>query len=260
MRKTTKSWERETKICDDVQTTDFDKSVLVEYNLNHLGEGSYFAEKNPFYALTERVGPYEAVLKTKRRFYQYSDKYWEAFNTSGASRAVDIMRDERIDPTETINNKFDEDSLVYFWCDDHLMYRMGQRNPISGPYFQDYIGGVTNKEFNLKMAYDILSKNPNVWGIEKTVIPYYNSYGGKTDAIEFFARLPQDTFDKMCDYFRDTKKNQFWSVRLKEAITYKPWIVETYSDAPFDFDFFGLKAAAIDPVDQEDCCEDDDNY
>ncbi len=137
----------------------------------------------------------------------------------------------------TIINRedFDPEKLIYFSNEDHLVYSFRRDTPRTRAYYIDYIGGVDNESYDLELAEDILRKNPWVSEIEKVDIPYYNCEKGRNKAIEFIAHLPQEEYDKLVRYFRDEKKDQYWSVRLKDCFA------SSYQLEPFDI--LGLKAA-----------------
>jgi hypothetical protein len=129
---------------------------------------------------------------------------------------------------------FNPSKLMWFSGDDHLFYSFRSNMPITKPYYVHYISGVCNDHYDLDKAEDILKKHKWVSEVERIKIPYYNA-DTHTHAVEFVVKLPQKTYGQLVRYYRDEKKEEFWSCRLKDCLS------SPYSLEPFDI--LGLKAA-----------------
>ena len=90
----------------------------------------------------------------------------------------------------------------------------------------------------------ILKKKSCVTNLRVIQIPHYNRGRNYTQAVEFVVHLPQALFNKLVKYWRDEKKEKFWTCRVNESIVYKPY----YQDCP---DVLGLGKAFREPVKNE---------
>jgi len=153
------------------------------------------------------------------------DSYWDGLTKHSGPDTLEFVKDPAFDPTK----------LFYLWTDAYLWYRFREDTPLSPTYSVGYIGGVTNGSFHLEKATQILKKNHWVSKVTPIQIPYYNAEAGNTRAVEFSVKLPQEEHDKLVRYYRDEKKQPYWSVRVKGALA------TPYNLAPFDI--LGLQAA-----------------
>ena len=89
------------------------------------------------------------------------------------------------------------------------------------------------------IAKKILKAHKWVSKVEKIDIPWYNC-DSHTEAVQFIVWLPQEEYDKLIRFYRDEKKEEFWSVRLKDSFT-SPYMLKdpTYGG----FDLLGLYPA-----------------
>lgn len=154
-----------------------------------------------------------------------TSKFWDLLAKHTNVNSLELLKDP----------SFDTKNLLYFWSDAHLWYPFRGDTPLSPTYYVGYIGGVANDSYNLDKAEKILKKNKWVSRISRIDIPYYNREPGHDKAIEFFVRLSQEDHDKIVKYYRDEKRAEFWSCRVKECLA------SSYSLDPFDI--LGLKAA-----------------
>jgi hypothetical protein len=153
------------------------------------------------------------------------DKFWEDHSGYADRNSLKILREKG----------FDQKNLVFLWSEANLFFRFRGEMPITRPYFIHYIGGVTNSDYDLDKAEKLLKANRWVSEVEHHNIPYYNRDEGRSKALHFVVRLPQKEYDKLVRYYRDEKKEEFWTVRLKDSLS-AAWCLD-------DHDVLGLKAA-----------------
>lgn len=134
---------------------------------------------------------------------------------------------------------FKAENLFCFDYYTHLLYRWGMDTPMSRVYHFDYIGGICNDSYNLKVVEKILREHPWVSDVECVEIPYFNCEVGHTESIEFSVQLPQKEHDRLVRYWRDRKKEENWSPSVKDSIIYRDWHKGKYADV------LGLKKAWI---------------
>lgn len=93
------------------------------------------------------------------------------------------------------------DHLFAIWVEiDGNIYQIDKPYPLSVWRFKDYIAaGITNKDFNLKMAYQILRGNPNVRGVKIEDIPSYNRDEGRSKFVSFEYRLTDEQIRLITD-------------------------------------------------------------
>lgn len=169
----------------------------------------------------------------------YKSKAWDEFDKDGY-----FFNDyDKYDPLDIIKSKeFDIRKVVRLDYSSHLIYSIGNINPITRVYNFDYISGnITNRDFDLKKAKKILDDHNLVSNVKIISIPYYNAEDGRDQAIEFSVKLPQSKFNKLCNYFRDIRKAKFWTCRVKDSIVYRGY----GSEAPYKNNILGLKKAYI---------------
>jgi hypothetical protein len=116
--------------------------------------------------------------------------YEELNDASIKGDAIELMQSEEYDPKW----------LIRFKSYDHTFFRLGQDKIMSMPYRVDYIGGVTNGNFDLDRAEEILRKNKYVYNVERIDIPYYNADSGNDRAVEFSVRLTQQKLNNLLKY------------------------------------------------------------
>jgi len=140
-------------------------------------------------------------------------------------------------PMEQIKKRgFDSSYLYIMDRNSYLIYRWGEDIPVSCPYRINYIGGIVNDEYDLDVAFKILSDHPWVSDVEKVEIPYYNAEKGHTHSVEYTVHLPQKEYDKIARFWRDEKKSEYWSCRVGDSFVYMD-----YEDGVIDI--LGLKPA-----------------
>jgi len=227
---------------DELDIITLDKSVLIDYRPGEMNHQSFFVSLEEFKkAREEKEDIFHAIFGTKNKYYWFSDELWNVIDEVGfaMSNKSDIweLLGSPIESLDAINlDNFNEENLARCDGSANLIYKLGNKNPLSIPYHIGYISGVTNKEFDLNKAEVVLKKSPYVSRINKIEIPYYNR-GCGSHAIEFFIRLPQNIYDKLCEYYRDEKKTKYWSVNVRDALVWKSWI----ENESIDIDFVGLK-------------------
>jgi len=245
-----KTFKRDTIHTDTVEYKVLDDCVAISINLHKaLKPLEFFASRSDWDKSVEKYKEdlVAAALGIKKEYVYYETKFWEKFNIKGFSypEIWEDLGNIVVSPFNAIRRKtFDASKLVWFYGDAHLFYGLDTKNPLSTPYRVDYIGGVTNGDFDLRKAETILKANPNVWAVELIDIPYYNCFDGRSVAVEFMVRLPQDTYNQVCEYFRDTMKEEFWTCRVKDVLVYRPYWNDLVN-VPFDIDILGLKEAYI---------------
>jgi len=138
------------------------------------------------------------------------------------------------DAIDYMNSKqYNKKNLIRFKSYDHTFYRLGEEIPISMPYHIGYIGGITNGDFDLKIAEKIIKKSKYTSNIEVTKIPYYNSEKGRDMAVEFSVCLPQKKFN---DIYSTFKGDNLFNMKDVFASFYY------YKDYP---DILGLEKALL---------------
>lgn len=247
------SFKREVILKDEVEVIELSKCLAVSLDIKSESiKGDFFVDKKD--AVGWGKNPYE-LTEIKKKYYYYGDKFWAQINKSGFYGNDEIWKlldSDKINPMDAIKlPDFNEDNLTWFDGASYLLYRLGEINPISLPYHRDYIGGIDNGEYNLEKVLKVLKENPNISQIKEIRIPYYNQDSGKTRAIEFVVKLPQETHDVFCNHYRDVRKEKFWTVRIKDCIVWRPWHKEAYGA---DFDVLGIK----DCYDKKECENEDE--
>jgi len=147
-----------------------------------------------------------------------TDEFYDQFENSNKQNSLKLLK----------SKKFSTKNLYYWYSEAHLWYRFRSNNPLTRTYQLDYIGGVTNQDYDLDKAERILKKNKWVSKVKRIEIPYYNQDLDRTSAIEFEVCLPQKVYDKLVKYYRDKIKEEFWTCRIKDALA------SPYSLVPFD--------------------------
>jgi hypothetical protein len=180
--------------------------------------------------------------KKLRQYIYYTGKLDDLLGHRGATAGEDsklwdmLAKHSATDSLATLQDpSFDTKNLIYFWSDAHLWYQFRGETPLSPTYYVGYIGGVANNHYDLDKAEKILKKNRHVSRVTKVDIPHYNREFGHDKAVEFYVRLSQKDHDKIVKYYRDEKKAEFWTCRVKDCLA------SSYSLDPFDI--LGLKAA-----------------
>lgn len=239
-----RTYERKVQITDKVEIIELNKCIAVKADIkSQLKNDEFFVSHEDAGLWTKN--PYKLV-DVKKKYLYFSDKFWKLANSAGLSNSKlwDLFPNCIIKPSEAVElEDFDEDKVVWFDVSSHLLYKLGATNPVSMPYHKDYIGGITDQDFDLKKVKEILSKNPNVIKSEITEIPYYNRDSGY-QALDFVVRLPQETHDSLCNYLRDVKKQEFWMVRIKEMLVWRPYYDEYYGK-DINTDLLGIKDCYI---------------
>ncbi|KKK71219.1 hypothetical protein LCGC14_2916140, partial [marine sediment metagenome] len=190
----------------------------------------------------------------KKRCIYLKPAFWKKFDKMGFgyNKAFDDVYNMQESPLKVIKRKnFDTKKLVWFDGIADSFYALDEKNPMSIPYRISYIGGITNEYFDLNKVEKILKANPYVWDIKNIAIPYYNCSRNCNVAVEFMVRLPQDTHDKICEYFKNTVKAIHWTCAVKNQFVYRPYF-EGMKDAPFDVDVLGIREAFRDANENED--------
>lgn len=117
-------------------------------------------------------------------------------------------------PTIDIENFTDwQDVYCFNVSIDGFIYHIWKEEPISIPIYCDYIGGYTNKDYDLKKCMEHLSRNPNVSELEIEEIPYYNSDFHGHSGLQFFYYPPQEEIDML---YHKYKKDQYWSCKIRD--------------------------------------------
>lgn len=244
------SFERTRTYEDRLDIVTLDTSVAIDYRPGEMSHQSFFVPLDEFKKAREKEKKkniFHVALSIENKYYWFSNEFWdlvdkEGFATSHKSNIWELL-DSPIRSLDAINlNNFNEENLARFDGSANLLYKLGNKNPFSIPYYISYISGVTNKEFDLNKAEVVLRESPYVSRINKIEIPYYNRDAGNY-AIEFFIRLPQNIYDKLCGYYRDEKKAKYWSVDVHDALVWKSWI----ENESIDMDFIGLKGCRKSP-------------
>lgn len=120
---------------------------------------------------------------------------------------------------------FSEWENVYCWDSySGFLFHIWKEEPIAKPIYCDYIGGYTNKHYDLKKCFDHLAKNPKVSNLEIEEIPSYNSDFNGHAGLKYFYLPDQDELDML---YHKYKKEEFWSCRIKEEFN-------THYRAPLD--------------------------
>ena len=179
--------------------------------------------------------------KKLRRYYLIEKTLLNKFltrngwdNVIGQTDSLKALRDPFFDPQR----------LFYPWRDAHLLYKFREEYPLSPTYDVGYIGGVTERDYDLDKAQKILRNDSRVSNVRLMEIPYYNQNPECKKACAFSVRLLQEEHDKLVHYYRDEKKEEFWSCRVKDSLA------TSYFLAPFDV--LGLQAALkVDPAVQD---------
>lgn len=241
---------------DEIKIVKLKKTIMIYSSTigNENSKTSFFALKNDYRkALRKSKGNiFKAIGKIKNRYQCYSEEILNAINYYGFNKKLPnesdtlkmIWEDKHIiDPILAIKlSDFDENKLGYFYSDANLMYTVKSgKNPLSIPYYINYINGVTNENFNLKQALGILKASSYVFDIKEIQIPYYNATSYCNKAIEFRVKLSQNTYNKLCEYYRDIKAGKYWTCCVEDAMVWR----EYYEDADIDLDFIGLKSCYI---------------
>lgn len=231
------------KIKDDIMAVHIPKALLSALHDHSLNFFLDLKELN-------RLGIKSLSLKSLtsnnkfRRYVYYessinslSNKICATKTTAEQDRGWDELSSLwRLDSINLLASKgFNKDNLYYFWQDAYLFYKFRSDLPITRPYYIDYIGNVTNEYYDLKKAKKILENDTRVSKIKHVDIPYYNATRESNKAIEFVVTLPQEEFNELVGYYRDKKKEEYWSVRVRDCLASK------YSLEPFDV--LGLRAA-----------------
>ena len=235
-----KTYERKVEFTDTVGVVELKNCYAVKSSLPSIDKiYELFISKRDAHKLNYDHFRYH---ETERHYLYHSGKFGDILNKYGMghNEAYEAFREHK-SPIEVAQDPdFDEDDLL--WCDfnSHLLYKLDAKNPTSFPYHCSYIGGVENKSFDLKKAEKILAINPNVSKLSLIEIPYYNKEPGKTHALEFYYRYPQDVYELAVEYFRDELKQQYWSSELQREIIWHP-----YNRTKDIFDHLNLKDCYI---------------
>ena len=80
---------------------------------------------------------------------------------------------------------------------DGCIYRIDQKNPIPLWRHKDYIGGFTNRDYNLKKVVTKLNRKKWIRDIKIVDIPYYNQDHEETKSVEFDYKLPSENHLKI---------------------------------------------------------------
>lgn len=175
------------------------------------------------------------ILLDLDRYYYLTDLEYKKFiKNIGYEKELNIFYNAEKKDLFKVKT-FDLSKIMRVTWENHLFYNLDNKYPIALPYRIDYIGGVTNEYFDLDIAKKILEKHSYVSELKLIDIPYYNWDENHNKALEFVITLPQDEYNKLVHYWRDIKKNEFWSSRVKDSLIYKP-----YNKTK---DYLGLKKA-----------------
>lgn len=237
------TFERKIEILDRVEIVELNDCMAVNSDIkSQLRNEEFFVSKKD--AKDWNKDPYKLNTVAKKYLY-FNDEFWNLANKVGLSnnKLWDLFPGCIVRPMDAIKlSDFSEDKVIWFDTSSHLLYNIDAKNPISMPYRMDYIGGLTNDCYDLKKAQKVLSENPNVIWISSSAIPRYNAERGRDAALEFIVRLPQETHDMLCEYYRDVVKAPFWTVRVKEAIVWRPWLDNNHG---YNLDVLGLKECYV---------------
>lgn len=82
---------------------------------------------------------------------------------------------------------------------DGNIYRINSSYPIPMWRNKDYVGGITNGDFDLEKAKKVLEKQSWTRNVKIENIPHYNAYNGRTQGINFDYKLPsgKDLVEKL---------------------------------------------------------------
>jgi len=248
-----RTYERQVKITDKVEIVELNKCIAVNSDINsQLKNDNFFISYKD--AGSWNKDPYK-LHSVEKKYLYFNDEFWNLASKVGLSnnKLWDLFPNCIVKPMDAIKlSDFDENKVVWFDGASHLLYNIDAVNPISMPYHLDYIGGITNENFDLVKAQKILANNPNVSLITPTKIPYYNAEPGRSAALDFIVRLPQETHDMLCNYYRDVIKAQYWSVEVRRSLVWRPWLENNHG---YDLDVLGLKECYVErksEIEEED--------
>lgn len=192
----------------------FEDYILVEELKDTKITKQYFQTKDP-----SKSHPYSYENKSMKFFY-YKDIINKLNNLT-----LNFCSDEFFDwlsEPDTINPKSfnDWENVVCIWSgmDGHL-WKINDKYPIPGLIHQNYIGGFTDKYFDLNKVKSTLEKFSWVSNVEIIDIPYYNRDSGN-QAVEFDYKAPIEMIKEIYSknqsgmFFED----HFGGVYLKEGI------------------------------------------
>lgn len=246
-----KIYTQQVSYTDTLEYEFADKCVAVRLESHKLAEPrSFFISKSDWTSRKQRksVSLVDWAIKIERPYLYPTPKFWKIFDKVGFStdKVLEMVwgYNKGIDPFDAIKlNDFNPDNLVYFHSYDHSLFKLDSEIPMSIPMRRDYIGGVTNRDYDLKKAQAILESNPSVWDVKAIDIPYFNhGCSGGDKAIEFTVKLPQDQFDEVFNYL---KQSDYKNEEVKDLHIYRKYFDKAFADAPFDIDLLGLKDAYI---------------
>lgn len=182
----------------------------------------YFIKKSDWtllHSLKEKRKKEDILFKaifqnTLKKYYIYDDDYYEKVASEGITqRILEITRHGYTFPE---NWRELEDKMVHFDWNSHLWFDLND-SLMPRAYVQNYIGGITDQDYNLAKAAEILDyhkKEGIVLSHKVEPIPYYNQEKDRNQSISFVWRLPKERYNEIYNSF---KKKDYPSVHLKEC-------------------------------------------
>jgi hypothetical protein len=195
--------------------------IYHETHVDDIFHNAYFTKKKP----TE----FE-----KDKIYIYSPKLLKACLTHCwfhiTTRKGDYEEEGSVDKQDWICPQIDtetfddwENVVCFNGREDGSTWTILYDTPRSVPIRQDYIGGFTNKNFDLDKVEAHLKKHDWVLSVERQEIPSYNSDFPGHEAIEFVVQFPQNKFNEL--FYKSNKgkgKYPHWSVVLTSFLNSHP--------------------------------------
>lgn len=190
---------------EEVITVHKDGVVAVEFWNGTGGLEYFFVGEKCFTKYKEDPkydNPVDAIMDIENKYVHFNKNqfkqlhkmlsqgfpFYDVWNASSAKNALKLIQ----------RKTFRKEDLLVCDFDSHTFYKLDHDLPWSRPYYNYYIGGITNKYYkDLPQLVKHIKKNKCVWNVKLVDIPYYISSSSCSKAVEFSVQFPQKTHDQL---------------------------------------------------------------